>query len=349
MSEINSTLNDVFKNTPLGDVKSAIGSTLYGFNHRSTPLPVPVNKDHHGYVFFTKPQLNLTNQNLRALRRFIPLLDQNSLSLPRAIRRYLDPRLTEGDYPCPVVDGKQAFIPLMTNHILSCSGWPDPVLDTFTSRPGAQREVFSLVDSVIDNYSSYDLTTTFRNMPGDPMTALIDHWMWYMSKVYSGELLPYPDFIALNEVDYQTRIWRLVMDKNKQYVQKIACCGVAKPVGNPMGNSFNYESDRPLNHLNDQLQFRFQCTGFCYQDPILIREFNETVGIFNPDMRPDLNGAIEPQQHVKLQPSELQLFNSTGYPYIDPNTNELQWWVNTQEYVAKLSGFDRAAKATGMV
>jgi hypothetical protein len=360
MSEINSTLNDVFKSTSLGDVKSSIGATLYGFNHRATPLPVSVNKDNHGYVFFTRPQLNFTNANLRSLRRFVPLMDQNALSLPRVIRRYLDPRLDPATYPCPVVDGKQAFIPLLSNHLLSCAGWPDPALDTFTSRPGAYREVYSLVDSVIDNFASYDLNCTFRNMQGDPITALIDHWMWYKSKVFTGELSPYPDFIALNEVDYQTRVYRLVMDKNKQYVQKIACCGVSVPVANPSGNAYNFESDRPLNQLNDQIQVRFQATGFCYQDPILVQEFNATVAIFNPDLGslfadPGMTQTWVPMKkrvaldHVLLKPDELQMFNNTGYPLIDPDTNELLWYVNRQEYQARMSGFTRAARATGLI
>jgi hypothetical protein len=347
MGEINTTLNDVFKSTPLGDVKSSIAASLYGINHRNTPLPVPINRDNHGYVFFTRPQLNFTTQNLRAVRRFLPLLDQTALSLPRYIRRMLDPRLSDSEFPCPIVDSRQVFIPIMTNHILSCAGWPDPALDTFTSKPGVQREVFGLVDSVIDNYMSYDLTLTFRNMPGDPITAMIDHWMWYSSKVFLGELMPYADFLAGNEIDYNTRVWRLVMDKNKQYVQKIACCGAAEFTANPMGNSFNFESDRPRNELNDQIQTRVQCYGFCYQDPILVHEFNQSVAIFNPDMAALSTKAL-PSSHRRLEAHELSLFNTTGYPYIDPKTYELQWWVSNDEYDARISGFNRLAEATGL-
>lgn len=359
MSEINTTLNDVFKSTVLGDIQSPIGSTLFGFNHRNTPLAVSVNKDNHGYVFFTRPQLNFTTGNLRSVRRFVPLLDQNQLSLPRMIRRTLDPRLDPSEYPCQLVDDKHVFIPLLTNHLLSCSGWPDPTLDTFTSRPGVQREVYSLVDSVIENFGTYDLSLTFRNMPGDPITALLDHWMWYMSGVFSGTMVPYPDFIAYNEVDSQTRVYRLVMDKNRQFVQKIACSGVSMPVSNPISNAFNYESDRPINQLNDQIQARMHCVGFCYQDPILITEFNQAVATFNPDLKSiiaELNSAgkyVPMRQrsaldHVVLDPNELQLFNNTGYPLIDPDTNELLWYVNTQEYNAKMSGYTRAAKAVGI-
>lgn len=347
MGKVNTTLNDVFKTTVLGDIKSAIGSTLYGINHRHTALPVPINRDQHGYVFFTRPQLNFTTGNLRAVRKMIPLLDQNEISLPRAIRRYLDPRLTQNALPCPLVDDKQVFIPILTNHVLDCSGWPDPVLDMFTSKPGVYKEVFSMVDSVMDNYSTYEMTVNFRNMAGGPIEALFDFWMMYMSRVFSGEMVPYPDFIALNTIDYQTRIYRLVMDKNKQFVQKIACSGATIPKSNPSGASFNFESDRPLNQTNDRLAIQLQCTGFCYNDPIIIDEFNTAVGIFNPDMQ-NLREGAEPTGHVRLQPSELQLFNSAGYPYIDPDTYELHWYVSMSMYKSRMAGFNRVAQALNL-
>lgn len=347
MDGINASLNDVFKTTVLGDVKGAIGSTLFGLNHRQTAVPVPINRDQHGYIFFTRPQLNLSTTNVRSLRRFTPLLDQNELSLPRAIRRFLDPRLSAAEYPCPIVDDKQAFIPILTNHVMDCSGWPDPVLDLYTSRPGVQREVFSLVDSVMENYGAYDLSVNFRNMVGSPIEALIDTWMWYKSSVFVGNMMPYPDFIAQNVVDYQTRIWRLVMDKNKMFVQKIACSGVSIPRTNPVGASFNFESDRPLNQSNDRIQITMHCTGFCYNDPILVWEFNKAVGIFNPDMQNLLDGA-EPSEHVRLEPSEYQLFNNRGYPYIDQDTMRLHWYVSKQDYTARMSGFSRVSEALGL-
>lgn len=358
MSEINTTLNDVFRITPLGDVRSSMGSTLRGINHRSTPLAVPINRDNHGYVFFTRPQLNLATENVRALRKMLPLLDQNHLSIPRAIRRLLDPRLDPNEYPCPLVDERLPFIPLLSNHIISCAGWPDPVLDLFTSKPGQRREVYTVVDSAIEINSSYPLSCSFRNMPGDPITALFDHWMWYMSSVFSGDLVPYPDFIALNEEDYNTRVWRLVMDKNKQFVQKIACCGAGTVNANPIGNSFNFESDRPLNMLNDQIQIRIECVGFLYNDPILIHEFNQTVAIFNPDFYELLNdtgnGADAyipfdqrrpPAEYVRLKHAELALFNNIGYPIIHPDTYELMWYVPLADYNARMSGFNRLAEA----
>lgn len=335
MAQIDTTLTDVFKSTPLGDVKSAIGTVLYGINHRQTPNPVPINQDGYGLTLMTRPQLNLSTGNIRAMRQFIPLLTQNEVSLPRMIRGYLDPRL---DLPCPIMDQKSAFIPLLTNHMLSCSGWPDPYVDVHTSKPGVYRESFSMVDSMIDIYNTFDITATFRNMVGDPITSMMFYWIHYMSAVFRGDMVPYPDFIAFNEIDYNTRIYRLVLDRSKRFVQKIACTGASFPKNNQLGAAFNFETSTPLNHSNDQLSVTFQCNGACYQDPIIVHEFNSVVKIFNPQMQTRAGMQL-------LQPNELQFFNNRGYPRIDPDSMELQWWVDSSEYSAQIAGYARNANA----
>lgn len=339
MAEINTTLNDVFKSTPLGDVRSSIGNNLFGINHRQTPNRIPINRDHYGLTFFTRPMLNLTNQNLRAVRDFIPLLTTNELSLPRMIRTYLDPRL---GLPCPIADDKSAFIPILTNLLQSCSGWLDPYVEVHTSKPGVKREVFSMVDSVIDKYSAYDISATFRNMEGDPITAMFALWTSYMSGVFEGVLVPYPDFIAYNEIDYNTRIYRLVLDRNKRIVQKIAACGAALPKNTPLGGSFNFESDRPLNPTNDQIQIQFHCNGYSYNDPILVYEFNSVVAMFNPEMAEDAYQS----EMTEIPQYELMYFNTTAcYPRIDPNTMELKWYASNDLYNAVITGYIRNLNA----
>lgn len=340
MSEINTTLNDVFKSTAIGDVRSPIGNSVFGINHRHTPNRVPINRDHYGYTFFTRPMLNLTNQNLRAVREFIPLLTTNETSLPRMIRTYLDPRL---GLPCPIADHKSAFIPMLTNMLLSCSGWPDPFVEVHTSKPGLKREVYSMIDSVIDRNSTYDISATFRNMEGDPITAMFYFWIYYATLVFEGTLVPYPDMIAYREIDYNTRIYRLVMDKNKRIVQKMACADASFPKNSPLGGSFNFESDKPINPTNDQIQIQFHCNGYTYNDPILVYEFNAVVAMFNSEMS---ESSI--RNMIPLHQYELALFNTSAcYPNIDPNTMELKWYVTPDLYASVIGAYNRNLKAVG--
>lgn len=325
-------VNDASARSPYGTLDDVIGRSFYGINHRQQPLPVPINKDYFGLTFFTRPQLNLSSDNLRAERLLTPLLSKDSTSLQRIIRCSLDHRLESNNISSPLVDNRQAFIPLLTNNLLSISGWPDVTLPIFTSEPGVYGEVFAQADGVTANYSTYNIQANFRNLPGDPVTLLFFYWLHYASLVFEGVLIPYPEKIIENEIDYMTRIYRLVLDPTKTFVKKIAACGVSIPESAPIGASFNYEAGKPINESSDQVSIPFRCLGAIYMDDILIKNFNDTTILFNPTMadrpRPDL--------YVKISPLLLSYFNNTGYPRINPDTRELEWWIDRVIYDSAL-------------
>lgn len=332
-------LDAILRNTPSGAISSAIGDSLYGINHRSTPNAIQINKDFYGLTFFTRPRMNLTSDNVRPVRQLGPLLTNEPASLQRIIRCLLDPQLASGRggniYTSPFVDPHQAFIPMLTNHLLSMNGWPDVVAPTHTSQDGAYKEAFSFVDGVTDIYSTYDITANFRNIPGDPITTLSLIWTHYMSHVFRGTMVPYPEHIVENELDYMTRIYRLVLDSSKSRVQKIGACGAAFPINSPIGGAFDFASDRPIHPGNDnQISLTFRCMGAMYQDDILIWEFNKTVETFNTLMS-DLN---RESNMVKIPTAALVLFNNRGYPHIDTESYELQWWVTQDDYNSIING-----------
>lgn len=344
---------------------SHITNNAYGINHRQTPLPIPMNKDHYGLTFFTRPQLNLQGANLRQKRIMHPLLTTINRSWQRFIRCTLDPRLaagyTGGDgvalekgsggkpVDCDFVDPEMAFIPILTNNLITISGWKDIVVPTFTSKSGQYREEFSMADGITVDYTAYDLTATWRNLRGDPITNMFYYWSHYQSLVYEGSLVPYPDFIVNNELDYCTRIYRLVLDPSKTKVQRIAACGAAFPTAVPMAGNFDFSRDKPYNDVNAEISVPFRAMGFICQDDILIKAFNQTVAIFNPSMAPDQSTSSGSDYDPYGKPSSkmtqvpqalLTIFNNRGYPRIDPETYELQWYVKTEDYAAKLAAFN---------
>lgn len=154
-------------------------------------------------------------------------------------------------------------------------------------------------------------------------------------------MVPYPDFLVKNEIDYNTRIYRLVLDSTKTYVQKIACTGASFPISAPWGNAFNFEADKPLNISNNEITIQFKSVGSRYMDDIIVSDFNKTVRIFNPMMRPEYIDTVM----VKIPMEELQIFSDKGYPRIDPDTKELQWWVPTDDYNNSISSYNRHASA----
>lgn len=315
----------------LGSLTSAQTNNLFGINHRGVGNPIPNNADNYGLTFFTRPRLNLSYDNISMVRMLTPLLSKDDLSIQRALRVLLDP---DGQISSGLVDPLNPFIPMLTNNLVSISGWPDVLVDTYTSKEGLHKEAWSMVDSVARNMGTYDVTATFRNIAGDPISLLFTIWVHYASLVYLGDLVPYPNMVLQNEIDYQTRIYRLILDPNRQYVQKIGACGAGFPVNSPLGASFDYTNNKPFNDNNDQLSIQFRCMGADYMDPILIKEFNDLVTKFNPSMRDESRGSI----YRKLTKDETYYFNYQGYPRIDPYTFELQWWMPIEEYNANLSG-----------
>lgn len=339
----------VLTNTPGGPVSTAIGDSFYGINHRQEPTPISINRDYHGLAFWTRPRLNLETSNIRTVRQLTPLMNRAAESIQRIIRCTLDPELMWGQtgpaIPCPFVDPQQAFIPILSNHLLEMSGWPDVEAPTYTSHEGIFKEAVSFVDGVTQRYDTYDITASFRNLPGDPITTMFLLWIHYMSYVYLGTMVPYPDAVIQNEIDSNTRIYRLVMDSTKTRVQKIAATGAAFPISCPIGAAFNFAADRPLNQGLDQITINFRCMGAQYLDDILIDEFNRTTALFNDTMsekyftmKRDANRNVYWTNpfYTKVEMDALALFNNRGYARIDPVTYELGWWVRNEDYQSRL-------------
>ncbi len=344
-----STLDDVFQNTAIGSVDKAIGNNLYGINHRQIPAMVSSNKDTYGLTFFVRPQLNLQTENIRNVRYFYPLLTSNPVSMQRFVRCTLDPRLQYDGIESnpriytPLVDPQQAFIPILTNNLTALSGWPDLTVPTFTSEQGAYNEAYTQADGVTRNFEVFSIDATFRNTRGDPIVYLFYIWEHYQSLVFEGILMPYIDYLLENEIDYMTRIYRLTLDPTKTYVRKIGATGVCFPISNPIGSFMDFNDERVYNDQNKDITIRFQVMGVDYFDDILVYEFNETVKIFNPSMRAvedvkRVEGDITVAGDVVKVPRQLlTFFNHRGYPWINPDNYELEWWIPNLVYNTRIN------------
>lgn len=317
-------INDLSRERGFGRMFGTMTDLYRGIDHRHAGTAAQKNTDHQGLVLFTRPQLNLSYNNVVADRSLTPLLDENPRSMWRALRAMLDPK---GNYASDLFDNRQAFITVMSNTLDTLSGFPDVTVNTYTSTEGMRKEAYSIVDDVAEINGTYDITANFANVEGDPISMLLHAWVRYAGYVYSGEMVPYPEFVAENRVDYQTRIWRIILDVNKRFVKRIVCANAAFPMASPMGAGSNYDRSQPYIQDNEQISMPFRCMGAEYNDPILYHEFNDTVQFFNPGMRDDRRGAT----YIKLKPSQQNEFGFWGYPRINLETLELEWWVSKQD------------------
>jgi hypothetical protein len=338
-----------------GTMSASFAELLSGFNHRSVGAPVPIHAEGSGITFFTRPNLNLSYDNLAIVRALTPLLTGNSLTLQRVIRSMLDPvgsglnlfNSQGRNINTPLFDTKCAFMPLLTNNLLSLTGWPDIALDTYTSHEGILRENWSMVDGNSNTYTATDLNATFRNVGGDPITLLLFVWATYMDHIHRGTMTPYLQSILTNRIDYQTRVFRFTLDPARKYIMKWCSATGCFPVNVPTGAAMNFSADNTYTQDNaESIAVTFRAQIIEYFDPIHFNEFNETVEMFNPNMSDDLRASY----YTKVPFQYLQLFNYQGYPRVNVLTNELEWWVDSTLYSNRMSNFNSlSANPTALI
>lgn len=329
--------------SPMGPFKSIVTASYYGINTTGYPAAVPRNRDNQGLVFFTRPRMRLSAENCLQDETLQQMLVTQNRSPWRAVRAMLDPvgsgspqRITANRsnkvnhlYPSDLVDPYMPFIPLLGNTISNLNGWPDLDIGRYTSREGIQKETWTMIDGVAKIYSEFTLNATFKNIISDPIGYMFWAWACYNSLAYQGEAIPWMDSILDNEIDYQTRIYRVIFDPTKTYVQKIAYTGIAVPVVANVGAAYNY-SEKPFNEDLDDYQINFVCNGAVYHEQGTFEIFNRHVTDFNIFM----HDAKRLQYMVKLKPSERKSFKFSGYPRINPENSEFEMWVFKQHYDA---------------
>lgn len=342
MTDINTAnagLIDTSSRSPgLGGIGTGTYTVLHGLNALGGMPALPINADNQGLTFFTRPCLNLSYNNVIGTRKLAYLATSESDSMGLAIKCMLSPPGFEtpsssgSSGRSTITDDLCAFLPI-SNLLLSLSAPPDLVADLYESSEGYNKEQVSWVDSKPNNYSAYDLTATFANMEGDPITSLFSAWLEYSMRVAEGSMLPFTINLVENRIDYQTRIYRLLLDRSRTYVQRIYACGAAFPTSNPLGAVMGYTHGVHLTPEADQIQITFRCLGAMYDDPILIVEFNKTVVTFNPAMADNQRASTMTKVtgSTKNGIALKSLLNFKMYPRISP-TMELEWWANTQDY-----------------
>lgn len=321
--------------SPYGSRRQALSLEVRGFRMQPGEANSPVQLERQGYTFFTRPHLNLHTHNCLRTRHMIQLLNKDASSIQAWIRNTLCPSIAltqEEGLQSPLVQHDLGFIPLLTNALKTLSGWPDYALETYTSTEGQAKEVHSMVDSKLDYLREFDLDATFHNMGEEPIARLFYTWLRYEAMVYEGRLNPLPRFIANNELDYNTRIYRIITDRNDLYVSKIAACGASFPISLPTGEFANYDSTQVLAPKKD-ITIRFKCNGAMYYDDILKQEFNEVVMIFNPNIRTAYRqgnlGKKGSAFRDVARSGMKDKFRGYVYPFIDLATDRFMWLVDT--------------------
>lgn len=360
------TIEKITRAAGYGAPASSLYTIINGIGITGGKPGIPHNTDHRGYTFFTRPQLNLSYDNVITTRRLTSYADQRPDNMANAIRCMLMPqgflkssdpsrRTNIGigmpkendliDIRSNIVDDENCFIPLLSNNLISFSGLPDLSADTYTSKEGITKEAVTWIDDRPYQRGPFDLTLEFANTHGNLLTHFFHCWYEYACRVSEGSMSPFPVNIVTNRIDYQTRIYRLVLDRTRRYVQHISAT-IGFPTAYPMGRIFDFNLNEQLNTSSHTVSIPFRCVGVEYDDPILIYEFNKLVVRFNPRMEANVKFAKrgkgipahrngmpipDPSQMVEVHEADKFLFNYKAYPFI-AESNELLWFVPRATY-----------------
>ncbi|UQT03154.1 putative virion structural protein [Serratia phage vB_SmaS-Totoro] len=342
-------LDMVFRAGGLGSKYGQVFENFFGYNYRARGAVVAANKDQVGLTFFTKPDLNLHRDNVTQDRHLTPLISSNPITIPSAIRAYLDPNGSIDPafgYSTPLVNPKGAFISILTNGLKSLSGFPDNAVGTYTSPEGIMGEQWTMADGPYHVRGAYQLTASFTNMDGNPFIRLFDVWEAYMENIRTKKMAPWPRNRYRNCIDYTCRVYRLILDPTRRFVQQIAGTGYSFPTTNPQGGTFNFDNDDNYDRSNDTVTVQFNSVGAIYNDPLLIEAFNQTTAKFNPDLaivnkskltREEIR--VKSNNYYRVTPEQRDLCNFYSYPLIHPCTYELCWFIEKDVY-NRLRGAD---------
>ncbi len=309
-------------------IRTHITDGFMGTNVFTTHTPTQIDNSQYGLVFFTRPRMNLSRSNIVRERTLHPLLTTDDKSDMAAIRCYLDPESHRlGKISSRKVLTDSPWIHLLGNQAISMNGWPDLIADTEKSKAGLYQEQWAMYDSFPRHFGTWDASLTFRNQTGNPIFHMFNYWTQYGARVHEGSLDPWPDSIFENELDYDTRIFVFVFDFTRTKIAGVAST-IAMPVVNPTGEFFNFDRSKQQFDNLTELSYQFTCMGAEYNDPILLREFNDITCMFNESMMDKTRNTI----FQKIEARYLQYFNYLAIPWIDINKNEIEWYVRKDLY-----------------
>lgn len=312
---------------------TAITAALHTIDTRGRPLPIQRNREQQGLVLWTRPRFNLASENIAKDRTLNLMNNTNPLSMQRYIRAILDPvgsdPLAKNTFHTQLVDPLQCFIPVFTNTCESLSGFPDPTVDIFTSKAGIYREQYTLIDGIAKNYEAMTMTANFQNMVRNPLPYMLYVMLLFPTLTRLGVCDPHIDAMINNEKDYDSRVYRILLDESGKYVEDIMNNGAGFITNVSLGARANYDRNKVYNQEQDSLSVSFSSNGMMYFDPMSVWAFNRAVTQFNIGM----NDGIREEKYRKLSLAErVRLNGRPSYFRIDPTTMEFEVWMDKRIY-----------------
>ena len=302
-----------------GGFNNQIQTFLRGIDRYQRNI-LPVNAEHSGLTFITRPRLNLQSSSLRQDRVFAPLDGDPATvttSMQYMIRCLLDTKFanTTGKlHPSPLVDYENPFFTPLCNALTGISGYPDPIIQTLTTDPGFHSEDQTFAIGHDDLNKSYDLNLSFKDIQHGPICAMFVYWLRYIHNVTKGTMIAYADDIDNQRLNYTVSIYRFVMDPSRKYITRFSKATGCFPKSVPLGAMFNFSEGELFISAAGKFSIPFTANKIEYNDYAIFADFNRLAERYWPEISTD----PDPQ---------------------NPGVAEDMSWIETGDYI-DLKSFD---------
>lgn len=311
-----------------GSEYGKFNDTFRGLNRLPNMLPLAAHKELQGLCLFTRPNLNLSYDNISLNRVLMNLLTNDTLSYQYAIRFLLDPTTYRLERVSPLVDPNWPYINILSNTIQTLSPPPDIGIQVYRSPEGIMKETWLMNDSQAEYNGAFTMTATFQNFSGNGIIALFHSWIMYMGMIRTGPSVPHPKQRAHNEMDYNTRIERYKFNEAGTHLTQWFHTGAALPTNVSIGAGQGFNRESAYDTENNQVSVTFECVGAVYNDPIQLFEFNARIAMWNKNMADDKRS----NYFTKIPRGWAAETNMHGYPRINLETGEMEWWLENDKY-----------------
>ena len=243
----------------------------------------------YGYIFITRPKLNLNPYNLKADRILNLLNTSDPNSIQAAIRIMLDTKYAntygaEITARCPYVDWRSPFFTWIINNITDFSGGPNYQLEVDQDNGGYFGEQQAIALSNNSYAKPFDLSISVDDPYGGPIDAAMFYWTYYMQQQYLGSVIAYPEDIDDQILNYTVSIYRFIVDFSGQYIQRAYKYTGCFPISRPGASVADFSKDQPFVEQARHFTIGFKCgSGHVDErDPMIIKEFNDLCERYYP-------------------------------------------------------------------
>lgn len=326
------------------------GTYLTRFDRMGT-FPFQINRMYRGMTFITRPKLNLSTRSLKQDDTMQLLGNANPDTFQFAIRCNLDSKFAKDQSAlarnCPYFNHLSAFnIPLM-NSITAISGWPDTVIESYTTRGGYFSEDMTFAVGSTDGRQTTNLTLSARDYQGGFVMAMLFYYLRSLFLQSSGTSTVYPEDIDAYRLNYTFSIYRFLLDpyrKSIPYWAKATGCWFS---GLPTGDLFNFSIDDEYIPTAREFSFPVVANRVEYMNPQILTDFVTVANRYATGygLKDRSEGKALPDGYVEVPYSSGQ--NFVGLPTIDLRgaNNDLIWVAPYSETQSTLAGAVQQAQA----